>query len=162
MSEGAMTSHEFSKPTNPKDSIGIRKPRFWNALSWPVLRKVGLAMMEGAFKYGRHNYREADLGVRASVYFDATIEHLTCWWEGEDFDPRSDLSHVIKAIASLMVLADAMESGNLNDDRPPRIVVPDEQVTELQPLVDKLFQMYPEAVPAFTELRRQARLKNTL
>ncbi|SVD92517.1 uncharacterized protein METZ01_LOCUS445371, partial [marine metagenome] len=30
--------------------------------------------MEGAIKYGRHNYRIA--GVRASVYIDATIGHL--------------------------------------------------------------------------------------
>lgn len=108
---------EGTKPSNPKDAIGVRKLSF-SALPWRVLCGVALAMMEGAAKYGRHNYRA--VGVRASVYFDAVVgRHLTDWWEGEDIDPDSQLHHIDKAIAGLMVMRDSMLEGNFTDDRPP-------------------------------------------
>lgn len=84
------------------------------------MAEVGVAMLEGATKYGRHNYRVA--GVRSSVYYDAVMRHLIAWWEGEDIDPDSKLSHVTKAITSLVVLRDAMMQGMATDDRPPRSV----------------------------------------
>lgn len=107
---------EGSKPTNPKDVVGSKKAPL-STVSAPVMAEVGVAMMEGALKYGRHNYR--GVGVRASVYYDATIRHLFSWWEGEDTDPDSGMSHVTKAIASLTVLRDAMINDKLEDDRPP-------------------------------------------
>jgi hypothetical protein len=107
-----------SKASNPKDVIGSRKLPF-SVLPWRVLCGVALAMLEGAAKYGRQNYRAA--GVRASVYFDAVVaRHLTQWWEGEDIDAESGLSHIDKAIAGLMVMRDSMLEGNFVDDRPPR------------------------------------------
>lgn len=104
------------KPTNPKDIVGIKKAAL-SCVPLPVIIEIGLGMMEGALKYGRHNYRA--VGVRASVYFDATIRHLFAWWEGEDTDPDSALSHVTKAITSLVVLRDAMMRGKMEDDRAP-------------------------------------------
>lgn len=113
-----ITPVTISKATNPKDAIGTRKLPF-SVLPWRVLTNVALAMLEGAAKYGRHNYRAA--GVRASVYFDAVVaRHLTAWWEGEDIDPCSALHHVDKAIAGLMVMRDSMLQGNFVDDRPPQ------------------------------------------
>lgn len=106
-----------SKPTNPKDVIGIRKVPM-SVVPAGVLLELGLAMLEGTGKYGRHNYRAA--GVRSSVYYDAGMGHMMDWWEGDDIDADSGLSHVIKAIASLVVLRDAMLQGMLTDDRPPR------------------------------------------
>lgn len=103
------------KPSNPKDIVGTRKVAM-SCLPWRVLWNVALAMMEGALKYGRHNYRA--VGVRASVYFDATQRHLGAWWEGEDLDPDSRLSHIDKALSSLVVLRDSMLQGNMVDDRP--------------------------------------------
>lgn len=109
-------ANDTTKPSNPKDLIGIRKAPF-STVSGAVMAEVGTAMLEGAAKYGRHNYRV--VGVRASVYYDATMRHLVGWWEGEDIDPDSGLSHVTKAIASLVVLRDAMLNGKCEDDRPP-------------------------------------------
>lgn len=106
-----------TKPTNPKDAIGIRKAPL-STLPMGVVAEMGAAMLEGAAKYGRHNYR--GVGVRASVYFDATMRHLISWWEGEDTDPDSGLSHVTKALVSLAVLRDAMMQSKCEDDRPPR------------------------------------------
>lgn len=85
-----------------------------------VIAAVGVAMLEGAAKYGRHNYR--GVGVRASVYFDGTQRHLLDWWEGVDIDPDSGRHHIEKAIASLVVLRDAQMQGMCEDDRPPRSV----------------------------------------
>lgn len=106
------------KDTNPKAAIGVRKVPF-SVIPMDVMAEVGLAMLEGSAKYGRHNYRAA--GARASVYFDGTMRHLLQWWEGEDNDPDAkDVNHITKAIASLTVLRAAMLAGKFEDDRPPR------------------------------------------
>jgi hypothetical protein len=105
-----------NKPSNPKDAMGIKKVPM-STVPAPVLAEIGVGMLEGALKYGRHNYRA--IGVRASVYYDATMRHVMLFWEGEDTDPHSGLSHLSKAIASLVVLRDAMIRDNWTDDRPP-------------------------------------------
>ena len=147
-----------TKPTNPKDAIGSRKARSWQSLSWNVIREVSIAFLEGAMRYGRHNYRPA--GVRASVYFDAANDHMKRWWEGEDLDPDVKftlddgrvvgLSHITKAICCLIVLRDSMLTGNWVDDRPPHSIRVEEHVEELQRIVDKLFEKYPDPKPPFT------------
>jgi len=104
------------KDTNPKDIVGTLKAPM-STVSAPVMAEVGVAMLEGACKYGRHNYRA--VGVRASVYYDATMRHLMSWWEGEDLDPDSGMSHITKAITSLVVLRDAMIQQKMTDDRAP-------------------------------------------
>lgn len=140
-----------TKPSNPKDSVGIRKWRQFTTVPLTVMTEVGLALLEGAMKYGRHNYRVA--GVRASVYVDAAMGHITQWWEGEDIDADSKLSHITKAIASLVVLRDAMIQDMLNDDRPPKAKL-DKVRNDLQAVVDELFERYPEPVAPYTETGR--------
>lgn len=105
------------KQTNPKDTIGVRKAPM-STVPPAVLAELGVAMLEGAVKYGKYNYRAA--GVRASVYYDALMRHLYAWWEGEDIDNESGLSHITKAIACLTVLRDAQMRGMVTDDRPPK------------------------------------------
>jgi len=105
------------KESNPKDIVGSRKAKL-SVVPAGVLFDLGNAMTEGTCKYGRHNYRA--IGVRSSVYYDAAVGHLFDWWEGQDIDAESGLSHVTKAIASLVVLRDAMLQDKLVDDRPPR------------------------------------------
>lgn len=107
------------KLSNPKAIVGIKKVPM-SSVSAPVMAEIGVAMLEGAAKYGRHNYRA--VGVRSSVYYDSTMRHLMAWWEGEDVDADSGMSHVTKAITSLVVLRDAMIQGMCTDDRPPSSV----------------------------------------
>ena len=106
---------ERIKDTNPKDAIGVRKTSF-SCLPLLPLAEAAVGMHEGAFKYGKHNYRKA--GIRASVYFDAVVRHIFQWWEGEDIDPDSGVSHVTKAITTLLVLRDGMMNNLWSDDRP--------------------------------------------
>jgi hypothetical protein len=112
----ALAAKADTKPTNPKDLLGVRKAPM-SAVPANVLAELGVAMLEGAAKYGRHNYRA--VGVRASVYYDAALRHLFAWWEGEDIDPDSGVSHITKMLSTLVVLRDAMLNGKLEDDRPP-------------------------------------------
>lgn len=129
------------KDTNPKDAIGIRKAPM-STVPAAVLAEVGVAMLEGASKYGRHNYRVA--GVRGSVYYDATMRHLMSWWEGEDTDPDSGMSHITKAITSLVVLRDAMLQGMCTDDRPPRAI---EFYTRLNTLAAEVLARHADKSP---------------
>lgn len=134
------------KDTNPKDAVGVRKAPI-STVSGPVILELGLAMLEGARKYGRHNYRES--GVRSSVYYDATFRHLVKWWEFEDLDPDSGLSHITKAIASLVVLRDAMINDNWVDDRPPP-GASKEFFKNLDKLASDVIDKFPEAKDPFT------------
>lgn len=135
-----------NKPSNPKDAVGIQKAPM-STLPAPVLFEMGLAMLEGARKYGRHNYRT--VGVRASVYYDAFMRHVTAWWEGEDIDPDSGLPHLSKAGACLVVLRDSMRRGNCNDDRPPK--VEDGWLKDLNKLASEVIDRYPNSEEPFTE-----------
>jgi hypothetical protein len=140
------------KASNPKDAIGIAKA-YASTVPRPVIWETGLAMLEGALKYGRHNYRA--IGVRASVYYDAVGRHLDAWWEGEDIDPDSGLSHITKAIAGLVVLRDAMMNEKWEDDRPPPMANP-EWLRELNERAKALLERYPEETrrEPFTTKRR--------
>lgn len=141
------------KQSNPKDVIGSKKLPF-SVLPWRVLCGVALAMLEGACKYGRHNYRSA--GVRASVYFDACVgRHLTSWWEGEDIDPDSCRHHIDKAIAGLMVLRDSMLHGNFTDDRPPRGNV---DMLEMNAEAARIIALHADKAPYHFTIADDARL----
>jgi hypothetical protein len=138
------------KDSNPKDSVGTKKVPF-STVSAPVIAEIGLAMLEGSRKYGRHNYRA--IGVRGSVYYDACLRHLTQWWEGEDIDPDSGLSHITKATACLVVLRDAMLLDKMVDDRPPK--VRQGWVAELNKKAAEIIEKYPNALEPYTELGQE-------
>ena len=134
-----------TKESNPKDLVGVTK-RPSSTVSQAVMAEVGVGMLEGTLKYGRHNYRA--VGVRSSVYYDATRRHIDDWWEGEDLDADSRLSHVTKAICSLVVLRDAMIQGKWHDDRPPKSLL-DKKSLDLH--VQELMAKYPNPEPVYTE-----------
>lgn len=112
-----VTSPIETKPSNPKDIAGSNKVGL-SVVPCNVMMELALALTEGMFKYGKHNFR--GVGVRASIYYDAFMRHIMAWWEGQDIDPDSGISHITKAIACLTVLRDSMMQGNWTDDRPPK------------------------------------------
>lgn len=143
------TSSEHTKDTNPKDAIGSTKPPIAN-VPLSVISEVGMALAEGQWKYGGYNWRV--IGVRASVYWDATFRHLKAWWEGEDTDPDSQLSHVTKAISALTVLRDAMIQDNWTDDRPPRSKQTSTQVNDqYKHMLERLKSLQPDPVKGYTQ-----------
>lgn len=143
---GIMSDLQKIKNSNPKDAVGIKKVPF-STVPTPVVAEIGLAMLEGGRKYGRHNYRK--IGVRASVYYDAFMRHITAWWEGENIDPDSGLNHLTKAMACLVVLKDAINVNNWVDDRPPK--VKEGWVQELNKKAEEIIERYPNAKEPYTE-----------
>lgn len=98
---------------NPKDIIGRTKLPLH---LWPVAATAmgSIALLNGACKYGRSNWRVA--GVSASVYVDALGRHMAAWMEGEDND-KEGVPHLGSALACLAILVDAQAAGKLDDDR---------------------------------------------
>lgn len=138
-----------TKLSNPKDIVGVKKAPI-STVPCNVMLEVGLAMLEGGCKYGRHNYRKA--GVRASVYYDAVVgRHLFGWWEGQDIDPGSGLSHVTKAIAGLVVLRDAMMNRKWTDDRPIK-VINQNWVDEMNEKAKEIIDLYPNPKTPFLQI----------
>jgi len=136
-----------SKPTNPKDAVGIEKASLWFIPSGPLF-EVGLAMMEGARKYGAWNWRKD--GCRISVYFDALDRHIKAFKEGEDIDPDSGVCHLIKAMACLFILRDSQLMNNCEDDRP--LKYPDGlNITGLNEQAAAVIRKYPNCANPFLE-----------
>lgn len=136
-----------TKETNPKDALGIKKAPLSTLPTGPMY-EVALAMLEGGRKYGRHNYRI--MGVKASVYYDAAMGHITSWWEGEDVDPTSGLHHLAKAMACLAVVRDSMMMENWIDDRPPRYPNASKLMRN-NPIVKTILEKYPDCTEPFIE-----------
>ena len=137
---------KHEKGVNPKDATGAAKNPH-GCVSRAVLAEVGLAMMEGSRKYGRHNYRVAP--VRAEVYFEACNRHLDAWWEGEDIDSDSGLPHLVKATACLFVIQDAIIQGSWCDDRPPK--TPAKHWEWIKKATAAILEKFPESKPPYIE-----------
>ena len=136
-----------AKDPNPKDAIGARKWRQFTIIPMTVMWEIGAGMFEGAWKYGRHNYRVSD--VRASIYVDAAMGHITSWWEGQDIDPDSGINELSKAICSLVVLRDAQIQSKMIDDRPPGVDLAAHK-KEMQRVIDNIFSREDECRAPYT------------
>jgi hypothetical protein len=131
------------KPTNPKDALGTDKLplHLWPATA-TAMGCVGLA--NGAFKYGRSNFRE--IGVRASIYVDAAKRHLEAWFEGEEVDTDDGVPHLAAALACVAIIVDARAAGKMTDDR--NIAGGYRNlVTELTPHIKRLRELHAAKAP---------------
>jgi hypothetical protein len=115
-SKSSQVSSPEDAGNNPKDRIGARKPPLHLIPSAAEITEA-VVMGLGAEKYGPFNWRSEK--VRASIYIAAARRHLAQWFDGEDEDPESRVSHLAHARASLGILLDAIATGNIIDDRPP-------------------------------------------
>lgn len=133
-----------TKPTNPKDAIGSDKLPMH---LWPTTATIqgALALLDGALKYGRSNWRAA--GVRYSIYYDAARRHLDAAFEGEDADPDSGLPHEAHALACLAIIVDARAAGKLLDDRAFNGGAYRETVTEATEHVRRLKEKHADRDP---------------
>ncbi len=104
-----------AKGTNPKDILGAKKVSFTKVPPIAIAH-MAMAMMDGAGKYGPYNWRSKK--VIASIYVDAAIRHLLGWFEGEEYADDSKVHHLGHAAACSGILLDALNTGNLVDDRP--------------------------------------------
>lgn len=75
---------------------------------------IGAILTFGAKKYGAHNWRK---GLAWSRAYNATLRHLTAWWDGENLDKESGKSHLHHAACELAFLIEYEEKGAGYDDR---------------------------------------------
>lgn len=101
---------------NPKTTAGSNKPSLLSVIPTTSLLVLGAVMRLGAKKYGAFNFRDSD--VPASIYVDAAMRHLMSWWDGEDNDPESGVSHLGHVMACAAIVIEAKALGRLIDDRP--------------------------------------------
>ena len=117
---------------NPKELAGSKKPAIWSVFPRWVAHAVGRVMSVGAAKYGAFNYRESR--IAASTYEDAIERHAALWFDGEDNDPETGVSHLASVIASCILLMDAQRTGQLEDNRQKTGIVR-AQLDELEKLL---------------------------
>ena len=102
---------------NPKGAAGRAKPQL-HLIPVGALAPVSRVMELGAKKYGPYNWRQTP--VNYTTYLSAAMRHIVAHTDGEDQDPESGQSHLAHAAAGLMILLDAIITGNAKDDRPPK------------------------------------------
>lgn len=105
----------YATTTNPKDILGSAKVSLTAVPSVAILHEA-CALMTGDWKYGAYNWRAKP--VVARIYIDAALRHIHAWFDGEECAEDSGVHHLGHARACLAILLDAMETGNLIDDRP--------------------------------------------
>lgn len=85
--------------------VGVKldagKPR-WSLLPFGAIRSVVEVLEYGARKYSPGNWRLVENARER--YFDATLRHLTAWWQGETNDPESGLPHLAHAACCVLFL----------------------------------------------------------
>jgi len=113
--DGTLVGDLKPKGINPKDLIGATKVDL-SLVPPAATLHTATAMMDGAAKYGPYNWRENP--VKAMVYIAAAQRHLSQFLDGENFDPISGVHHLGHASACLAIMLDAIETGNLADNRP--------------------------------------------
>jgi len=66
-----------------------------------LLYAVGTVLTYGARKYASENWRK---GIKYKRIYGGIMRHITAWFNGENDDPESELSHLWHAAAGLMFL----------------------------------------------------------
>lgn len=100
---------------NPKTVFGVQKTPF-HLVPTAAIRAEAGAFKIGETKYGAYNWRQRNVSV--SVYYAAALRHIAAYFDGEENDPETGVSHLGHARACLAILIDAAQFGSLNDDRP--------------------------------------------
>jgi hypothetical protein len=89
------------------------KPR-WDLVPFKAVDQIAQVLTFGAIKYKDNNWRE---GTRWGRCYAALQRHVTAWWEGEELDPETGLSHLAHAGCCLFFLMEFQRNGWGDDDR---------------------------------------------
>lgn len=77
------------------------KAQAFNLIPWGSVAQIAEQFNFGANKYSDHNWRK---GYEWSKSYAALMRHLTAWWEGEDIDDESGMTHLAAAGFHILVL----------------------------------------------------------
>lgn len=81
---------------------------------------VPLLSIADVFTYGARKYadRNWEKGFPYSRIYGALLRHVFAWWNGEEIDPESGMSHLAHAGCDLLMLMEYEARGTGEDDRP--------------------------------------------
>lgn len=99
-------------PTEAKKFDGGKPPI--TLISRTALEEEARVMAHGATKYGRDNWRK---GMDFSRLGDAAMRHILAYFDGEDKDPETGLSHLAHARCCLAFLIEYEARKYGKDDR---------------------------------------------
>lgn len=71
----------------------------------------------GAKKYGKYNWRHDAATTEHSRTYSSIQRHLCAYWQGENIDPESGLSHLAHAASQLCILMIHTKDAPEMDDR---------------------------------------------
>lgn len=86
----------------------------WSLLPWDAIERVILVYQFGAKKYSDRNWEQ---GLSYSDTFESLMRHITAWYNGEQVDPESGLSHLLHAAFNILALITFETRGVGKDDR---------------------------------------------
>jgi hypothetical protein len=131
---------------NPKDAIGSNKIPV-HMFPQAAVYMGALGNLDGALKYGRQNWRAAD--IQYTVYLDAIKRHADALLECEDTDPESGLHHLCHILATAGIIADALANDTIIDDRnyTPEVGAWRKFVAALTPHVKRLKDLHKDKAP---------------
>lgn len=89
--------------------------RNWGLLSWPAIQEIVKVLEFGAKKYDKWNWSK---GLSWSQTFESLQRHLLAWYQGEDKDPETGLSHMAHVACNAMFLMHFILFKTGTDDRP--------------------------------------------
>lgn len=87
----------------------------WGLLSWPALAELVQVLMFGARKYSSWNWTN---GLSWTQTFESMQRHAIAWYQGEDTDPETGLSHIAHVFCNAMFLLHFILFKTGTDDRP--------------------------------------------
>ena len=82
-----------------------------------VIEQLAAVLTGGAVKYGPNNWR-ADGGMAWTRCYASMMRHIQAWYQGEDTDPESGLSHLAHAMCNITFLMEYERTNTERDDRP--------------------------------------------
>lgn len=91
------------------------KPQRYSLIPRKALDTITEVYHFGASKYASHNWRK---GYEWSKSYDALQRHITAWWDREETDPESGLSHLAHAgfhIFALIVFSSEKRYAEFDD-----------------------------------------------
>jgi len=115
-------SYPVTLGINPKDAAGASKPQL-GLIPAEAMTSVARVMELGARKYGPYNWRSNK--ILSMVYANAALRHLFAWISGETIDSESGEPHLAHVAACMLIVLDAMATGNMVDNRvwlPGRVI----------------------------------------
>lgn len=89
--------------------------RQWDLLPFDSVAKIVEVLEFGAKKYTARNW---ELGFAYSRIFNSLQRHLIAWFQGEDNDPETGLSHMAHAACNTLFLLTFISRKVGEDDRP--------------------------------------------